>query len=61
MRVVRIDAGAGIVATETEERTMTPGDVVLIPAGERHGYGAAPGADCTHLSIRTPGGIAFDR
>lgn len=46
--------GHGIVATETDEIQMEPGDVVLIPAGECHWHGALPGNDFTHLSIVTP-------
>lgn len=52
--------GRGIVATEAEEFRVGPGDVVLVPAGERHWHGAAPEADFTHLSILTPGEMTID-
>jgi len=54
-QVLVVTEGRGIVATEQEELHVVPGDVVLIPRGERHWHGAEPGADFTHLSILTPG------
>jgi quercetin dioxygenase-like cupin family protein len=50
-----VTAGRGIVATDSEEIEIGPGDVVLVPEGERHWHGAAPGADLVHLSVLTPG------
>src|SRR5688572_5820931 len=35
-----VTAGEGIVATESEEIHVRPGDVVHVPAGERHWHGA---------------------
>ncbi len=54
-QVLVVTHGRGIVATDREEREITPGDVVLIPDNERHWHGAAPGATMTHLSILLPG------
>lgn len=54
-QVLIVTHGNGIVATDREERAITPGDVVLIPANERHWHGAAPGATMTHLAILLPG------
>ena len=59
-QVLVVTHGRGIVATETEELRVGPGDVVLIPAGERHWHGAEPGQDMTHLSILTPGGMTLE-
>ncbi len=50
-----VTSGRGIVATESEEIEILPGDVVFVPEGERHWHGAAPGDDLVHLSILTPG------
>ncbi|MDH5334220.1 MAG: cupin domain-containing protein [Thermoleophilia bacterium] len=52
-----VTAGSGIAATESEEIALSPGAVVLVPAGERHWHGAAPGASLTHLSVLTPGAM----
>lgn len=50
-----VTAGRGIIATEVEERTITPGDVVLIPANEKHWHGATADTAMTHYAILTPG------
>lgn len=54
-----VTAGSGLVATDTEELAIGPGDIVFIPEGERHWHGAAPGADLTHLSVLTPGAMVL--
>ncbi len=54
-QVLVVTDGEGMVATETEERAITVGDVVLIEPGEKHWHGAAPGRAMTHLSILIPG------
>lgn len=54
-QVLIVTHGTGIVATDVDERSITPGDVVLIPAHERHWHGAAPGETMTHLAILLPG------
>jgi len=35
-QILIVTAGKGIVATETEERVVTAGDIVFFPAGEKH-------------------------
>lgn len=59
-QVLVVTHGLGIVATEDVEHEIAPGDVVLIPAGERHWHGARPGETMTHLSILTPGPLTID-
>jgi len=59
-QVLIVTNGRGIVANEREEWRLTPGDVVLVPADERHWHGAEPGAEFTHLSILTPGAMTID-
>ncbi len=54
-QVLIVTAGQGIIATEAEERTITPGDVVLIPANEKHWHGATADTPMTHYAILTPG------
>jgi quercetin dioxygenase-like cupin family protein len=55
-----VTSGEGIVATESEQFEVVPGDVIHIPAGERHWHGAREGATFAHISILTPGGITID-
>lgn len=49
-QILIITAGRGVVATETEERTVTAGDIVLIPAGEKHWHGST-GEPFSHIFI----------
>lgn len=58
-QVLVVTHGRGIVAGERETFHVGPGDVVLIPAGERHWHGAEPDQEFTHLSILTPGQITI--
>lgn len=54
-QVLIVTAGRGIVATEHESRTVTVGDVIHIPAGERHWHGATDDSDFAHLVITRAG------
>jgi quercetin dioxygenase-like cupin family protein len=51
-----ITAGIGIVATEQEEREVTVGDIVHLPAGERHCHGATKESYMSYITITSPGG-----
>lgn len=46
-----VTGGHGITASEHERIEVRAGDVVIVPAGERHFHGPQPGAEFTHLSI----------
>lgn len=59
-QVLVITAGAGILATQTEENHVVPGDVVFVPAGEIHWHGAEEGGTMSHLSFLTPGDTIID-
>ena len=50
-QILFVTEGEGIVATETEERTVTVGDIILIPAGENHWHGATKDSSFSHLFI----------
>lgn len=50
-QILYILDGIGIVADEKTEYEVTPGDFVLIPAGEKHWHGAKPESHLTHISI----------
>jgi quercetin dioxygenase-like cupin family protein len=46
-----VTEGTGVVATDTEQRTISAGDVVLIPAGENHWHGAPGATPMSHIAI----------
>jgi quercetin dioxygenase-like cupin family protein len=53
-QVLIVTKGKGIVATETEEVVVTPGDVIFVPAGEKHWHGATPDSAFSHLYVMSP-------
>jgi quercetin dioxygenase-like cupin family protein len=59
-QVLLITGGEGILATESEEHAVSPGDVIFVPAGERHWHGARPGASMTHVSVNSVGTTTID-
>jgi quercetin dioxygenase-like cupin family protein len=50
-QILIVTAGKGIVATETEERSVTVGDIILIPAGEKHWHGSGGDSDLSHIFV----------
>lgn len=50
-QILVVTAGKGIVATEDEQREVGPGDVIFIPAHEKHWHGAAPDTEFSHIFI----------
>jgi quercetin dioxygenase-like cupin family protein len=58
-QLLYIVEGKGIVATETEERVVTPGMLVRIPPGEKHWHGATKDSSFSHLSVQMPGKTEF--
>jgi len=50
-QVLIITSGNGYIATETEKVAITVGDVVLIPAGEKHWHGAAEDSEFSHIYV----------
>jgi len=53
-QVLIVTEGKGICATEKEEITVVRGDIVFIPAGEKHWHGAAKGSTFSHLYVMSP-------
>jgi quercetin dioxygenase-like cupin family protein len=47
-----ITEGTGVVAIDGEERTVSAGDVVLIPAGENHWHGAPGATAMSHITVQ---------
>lgn len=50
-QILFVVKGRGFVGTESEEREIREGDLILIPAGERHWHGAGPDSEFAHLTI----------
>ena len=42
--------------TEHEQRTVTTGDVILFPKGEKHWHGACEDSEFSHIFITKTGG-----
>lgn len=57
-----ITSGRGLVQSEGEAvQEILPGDVVWIPANERHWHGAAPNSPMSHVAISAPrNGLTVD-
>ena len=54
-QVLLVTSGTGIVATDREQRVVTVGDIIFIPAGEKHWHGATRESAFSHISL-TPYG-----
>lgn len=54
-QILYILEGEGILATETEEHHVHPGDIVVVPAGEPHWHGATAETAMAHLAFGIPG------
>jgi len=50
-QILIVTFGKGMIATETEEKVITPGDVVMIPAGEKHWHGATRDSEFSHIYV----------
>lgn len=58
-QVLYVTEGTGIVATEKEEITVTPGTFIFIPAGEKHWHGATKESAFSHIAVMPPGETSF--
>jgi quercetin dioxygenase-like cupin family protein len=50
-QILIVTAGKGIIATETEQKEITAGDIVIIPAGEKHWHGATEDSEFSHIYV----------
>ena len=50
-QILVITSGIGAVATEGETIEVTDGDIIHIPAGEKHWHGARPVSYMSHITI----------
>ena len=53
-QILIVTSGKGIIATETDQIEITEGDVVLIPANEKHWHGATNNSEFSHIYISKP-------
>jgi quercetin dioxygenase-like cupin family protein len=53
-QILIVTEGRGIVATDKGEITVSPGDVIFFPAGEKHWHGAAKGSTFSHIYVQSP-------
>ncbi len=54
-QILVVTSGKGMVATDTEEREITVGDVVHIKAGDRHWHGAKADTTMGHITVTVVG------
>jgi len=54
-QVLWVVEGRCVVADESGQRTLGPGECAVLPAGGWHWHGAEPGGSACHVSIRKPG------
>ena len=54
-QVLFVTAGKGIIATEADKEVISVGDVVHIPAEEKHWHGATPDSSFSHIALTTKG------
>src|SRR5213596_3412673 len=54
-QVLFVTAGKGIIATETEQQIIIPGDVVHIPSEEKHWHGATRDSAFSHIALTAKG------
>ena len=52
-QVLYVTEGSGIITTETEEVTVTPGTFIFIPAGERHRHSATKYSTFSHITLKS--------
>jgi len=50
-QILIVTAGTGIVATETQQQLVTVGDIIRIPAGQRHWHGATEDSEFSHVYV----------
>jgi quercetin dioxygenase-like cupin family protein len=56
-QILLVTNGKGIVVTDEEERIVTPGDIICIPAGEKHWHPATPESEFSHIYIIRKGSV----
>lgn len=50
-QVILVTAGKGIIATEDKENIVEVGDLIIVPAGEKHWQGATKDSDFSQFYV----------
>ena len=50
-QILVVTSGKGVIATEAGEKVIVVGDVIIIPAGEKHWHGATSDSKFSHIYI----------
>ncbi|MFC1962012.1 cupin domain-containing protein [Chloroflexota bacterium] len=54
-QILYVTEGKGIVATEQEEKIVTPGMIIFFPTGESHWHGATKDSSFAYITITIMG------
>ena len=54
-QVLIVTAGKGYIVTENERKSLIAGDIVCIPAGEKHWHGATDDSEFSHITVTRMG------
>ena len=57
-QVLIVTSGKGFIVTEMEKKEITVGDIVIIPAGEKHWHGATEDSEFSHIFVSRLGSQA---
>ena len=57
-QILIVTSGKGFIVTEREKKEITVGDVVIIPAGEKHWHGATEDSEFSHIFVYRSGSQA---
>ena len=50
-QILLVTSGKEVIATEAEDKLVVVGDIVIIPAGEKHWHGATRDSEFSHLYV----------
>ena len=54
-QILIVTAGKGMVATEKEQKIIEAGDIIFIPANEKHWHGATEESEFSHIFVMRGG------
>jgi quercetin dioxygenase-like cupin family protein len=57
-QILIVTSGKGVIVTEREKKEITAGEVVIIPAGEKHWHGATEDSEFSHIFVYRSGSQA---